>query len=679
MSPRATVAESLRALGRGLREPRFYMALLVALIAWTAAYQYKRDYTVEVADLRSTPYLSGFNDIEKSTTDPTLSYRWSKGSAEVDFPGIGNQPVQITISTIGARPNGEPPAIMFTARGEQFTLQTQAGEHSDTFFVDRGTQPLDGDLDIHFSVPAFTPPGDARELGVIIRRVVVQPADYGVRPPVFPPVGTLGLLMVGLVGLYGLFLLLSRRRTWALGAVWAGALLATLGILFARPDLALLADELPVVLAWAIGLGLAAQGCMALLLRRGSEARYPVPLALALLAFAFAFMLRFGGLIYPQFLTSDLLLHVHNVQDVLGGNLVFTEPLPDGRAVPYPPAYYLLVSALSIFTGNSDAGLGLALKWSASVLDAVACLALLWAGSHVWTTDDGRRTTASSRRSVSCSQSGALAALAYLAVPGVFDLFSAGNYTNLFGQSVLNITLLGGLIYLADRGGLGRAAPLLLALGFGLTMLGHYGMMLGTLGILGIFALWTLIITLRKSGEPARAWILLGAGGAALLGSFVLYYWRFLENIAGQFGDFFGKLGGTSSSPVSATGDSVKPSFGESVLKLPGKAGQLLGGLTAITGLAGVALLPRTMAAVRALLLSWLAATLVFALLDQAVGDSVRWYYLGAVPLALLAGRFLSLLAARRGPARLITALLVAVTLLQMLTYWVGLIYTRYH
>jgi hypothetical protein len=657
-----TVAESLRALGRGLREPRFYMALIVTLIVWVAAYQYKRDYTVEVADLRSTPYLSGFNDIEKNTTDPSLSYRWSKGSAEVDFPGIGNQPVQVTISTIGSRPDGEPPAVMFTARGEQFTLQTQAAEHSDTFFVDRGAQPLDGDLDIHFSVPAFTPPGDARELGVIIRRVVVQPADYGLRPPVFPPVGTLGLLTVGLVGLYALFLLLSRRRPWALGVVWAGALLATLGILFARPDLALLADELPVVLAWAIGLGLAAQACMALLLRRDSEARYSVPLALALLAFAFAFMLRFGGLIYPQFLTSDLLLHVHNVQDVLGGNLVFTEPLPDGRAVPYPPAYYLLVSALSIFTGDSDAGLGLALKWSASVLDAVACLGLFWAGSRIW----GRWV-------------GALAALAYLAVPGVFDLFSAGNYTNLFGQSVLNVTLLGGLVYLAGRRGLGRAAPLLLALGFSLTMLGHYGMMLGTLGILGIFVLWTLITTLRKSGDPTRAWTLLGAGGAALLGSFALYYWRFLENIAGQFGDFFGKLGGAPSSPVTATGNTVKSSFGESVLKLPGKTGQLLGGLTAITGLAGAALLPRTTTAMRALLLSWLAATAVFALLDRAVGDSVRWYYLGAVPVALLAGRFLSLLVARRGPARWITGLLVAAMLLQMLTYWVGLIYTRYH
>ena len=47
---------------------------------------------------------------------------------------------------------------------------------------------------------------------------------------------------------------------------------------------------------------------------------------------------------------------------------------------------------------------------------------------------------------------GAFASLVYLALPGVFDLFSAGNYTNLFGQSILNITLLGGLVYLAGKG-----------------------------------------------------------------------------------------------------------------------------------------------------------------------------------------------------------------------------------
>lgn len=665
------LADSLRALARGLREPRFYIALVLSLVVWVAAYQNKRDYKLEVADLAYSPYLSGFNDIEKSALDPPFLYRWSTGSPDIRFPGIGNQPVQVTISTIGSRPAGQPPLITFTARGRQFQLQTQAQEHSDTFFVDRGPAPFDGDLDLKFSVPSFTPPGDPRELGVILRRVVVQPADYGLRPPVIPPLGTLASLFVGLVGIYMLFMLLSRRRRWALAAVWTSAVLATLGILWARPDLALFAADLPVLLAWTLGLGIVAQLVMSLLARKDSTIFASAPLAGALLAFAFAFALRYGGLIYPQFRTSDLLLHVHNVQDVLSGNLVFTEPLPDGRPVPYPPAYYLLVGALSLFTGNSDVGIGLALKWTASLLDAATCLALFWAASHIW------------RGRVVGAGVGAFASLVYLALPGVFDLFSAGNYTNLFGQSILNITLLGGLVYLAGKGRTGPLAPLLLLLGFGLTMLGHYGMMLGTLGILGIFALWTLINTLRKTDRPealGRAWTLLASAGVALIGSFALYYWRFLQDMAGQFGDLFGKLGSGATIPLPAGAtEATKPGFGESLLKLPVKVGQLVGWPATLTAVAGTALFPRASSTVRALLFSWLASGLVFALLDQVVGDSVRWYYLAAAPVALVAGRFLSLLGARSAPARWFTTLVVAAMLLQMLTFWLGLIYTRYH
>lgn len=671
MSALEPLARSLRALARGLREPRFYIALVLALVVWVAAYQNKRDYNLEVADLASNPYLSGFNDIEKSASDPPFLYRWSTGSPDVRFPGIGNQPVQVTISTIGSRPVGQPPLITFTARGQQFQLQTHAEAHSDTFFVDRGSSPFDGDIDLKFSVPSFTPAGDPRELGVIIKRVVVQPADYGLRPPVFPPLGTLASLLAGLVGIYILFILLSLRRRWALGAVWMSALLAALGILFVRPDLALFATELPLLLAWTIGLGIVAQLIMSLLAKKSSTAFFPAPLAIVLLAFAFSFAVRYGGLIYPQFRTSDLLLHVHNVQEVLSGNLVFTEPLPDGRPVPYPPAYYLLVGAVSLFIGNSDEGLGLALKWTASVLDAATCLALFWAGSRIWR---------GQARGVGV---GAFASLVYLALPGAFDLFSAGNFTNLFGQSVLNITLLGGLVYLSGKGRSGLLAPVLLVLGFGLTMLGHYGMMLGTLGILGIFALWTLISTLRKTDRPeilGRAWTLLASAGVALIGSFALYYWRFLQDIAGQIGDLFDKLGSGPSNPVLAgVTEAAKPGFGQSLLKLPVKVGQLVSWPATITAVAGTALFSRASSAVRALLFSWLAAGLVFALLDQVVGDSVRWYCLAAAPVALVAGRFLSLLSARSAPARLLTTLLVAAMLLQMLTFWLGLIYTRYH
>src|SRR5258708_29020773 len=80
--PLTAALESLRAclgsLARGIREPRMYAALALALLLWALAYQNKRDYTVQVADLAYHPDISNFNDIETTTTNPPFNYRWSK-------------------------------------------------------------------------------------------------------------------------------------------------------------------------------------------------------------------------------------------------------------------------------------------------------------------------------------------------------------------------------------------------------------------------------------------------------------------------------------------------------------------------------------------------------------------------------------------------------------------------
>ena len=82
----------------------------------------------------------------------------------------------------------------------------------------------------------------------------------------------------------------------------------------------------------------------------------------------------------------------------------------------------------------------------------------------------------------------------------------------------------------------------------------------------------------------------------------------------------------------------------------------------------------------RALLLCWLAAAAVFALLDQRLGDTVRWYYLAAAAVALLAGRFLALIFQRGRAERVLFTLSLSLLLIQLLNFWVGdLIFTRYH
>ncbi len=99
-----------------------------------------------------------------------------------------------------------------------------------------------------------------------------------------------------------------------------------------------------------------------------------------------------------------------------------------------------------------------------------------------------------------------------------------------------------------------------------------------------------------------------------------------------------------------------------------------------MAGLFGATLLGRIASPARALVMAWLAASAVFLLLDQTLGDAIRWYYFAAGVLALLSGRFLALLMGRGQKGRLLVWLCLAAMFLHVLSIWVGeLILKRYH
>lgn len=641
-----------------MRLPGFYLLLMSSLVMWSLAYQYKTPYVIDVGGLTDDAYLFDFHSKERN---PDLNYRWSRGVSRLLLPSIGNQPMVISITTIGFRPEGDSPTLALEARGETVSVATQGQPHTDNILVERG-DPWDGDLRLVLSSPTFPPPGDVRELGVIVDRVVVEPADYGLRPVVLPPMGALGALLLAVAAFYVMLSITIRRLSlvWMLAA-GLSFVFATL-ILFARPELGLLVGNLPSLCGWTLLLALVGRIALDMLVsRRRSEAGFVIGAGSA--AFVLAFVLRFGGLTYPQFLTSDIGLHIHNLQDVLAGNWLFTEPLPDGTPQPYPPALYVILAPFTTLFGSSYEAIGLLLKWSASLLDAAVCLWLAWAGSRLW-----------------LGRAGGLSALAYAVSPAPFELFSAGNYTNLFAQGVLHITLLSALVFLAGEGRQGTVLwGVMLSVGFALTMLGHYGMMLAALFTIFLFGLGVAWSTLRGA-RPSRPLALIAACGAALAGASVLYYWHFAGEIANQMGGVFGRLlGGRSAAPVQqvAVEQPVREAF---YLKLTRLTHTLIGILTVLASLFGMMVAGRLNRPTHALLGAWLAASAIFLALDQALGDAIRWYYFAAGALTLLAGRFLGLLMSRGRTARLLGWLSWAIMLLHVLYIWVGeLIFKRYH
>jgi hypothetical protein len=644
---------------RGLLVPAFYVLVAGSLALWALAYQYKTPYAVDVGGVDDNAYVSGFHDKEHNER---LTYRWSGSQSAVRFPGIGNEPVVVSITTLGYRPGGDPPQIEVGVRGERFAVQTRPEGHTDQFVLNKG--PLgEGDVTVVISSSTFSPSNDPRRLGVIVDSVSVAPAAYGLRPFIYPAFVTLAELLLGLAVCYACLLVTTRRIDIAL--VLTLALSATYAclIVVARRELALHAEQLPSLAAWSLLLALSGRMVMDALRVVGS-ARGEFAAAAGSAAFVAAFFLRFAGATYPQFLSSDLLLHVHNVQHILGGQWLFTEPLPDGTPVPYPNALYVLLAPVAALMGGSDESIGLLLKWSISVFDSATCLGLAWAGSRLW-----------------YGRTGGVAGLAYAFMPAPLVLLSAGNYSNIFGQAALNLTLLGGMVFVDGHvrpppaGSLRSPLPVvLLFVGFVLTVLGHYGMMLGTLGIMGLFGVWAIVQTVRRA-PAVEALVLVAAWGAALLSGFAVYYWHFADEISRQWSRVFERLGGGRSAAGAESGGRAS-----GLLEFLGRRVVWVGPVATIAAVFGSFALRGLPRASGALLMSWLATALVFALLDQALGDTVRWYYLAAAPIALLAGRFLALLVGRPRAPGLLATLSLVLLLWQTLSFWVGdLIFVRYH
>src|SRR3954454_13832693 len=130
---------ALRITHYALRSPWLYLCLLLSALLWSAAWQTKAVYTVKVGGYQDDAYVSNFFAREHVEAPP-LDYRWSHGVSAVTLPGLGNVPVDITISMAGGRPPalGLPaPEVTIVVRDQQFKFQTQDAPAEYTFQAKR--------------------------------------------------------------------------------------------------------------------------------------------------------------------------------------------------------------------------------------------------------------------------------------------------------------------------------------------------------------------------------------------------------------------------------------------------------------------------------------------------------------------------------------------------------------
>ncbi|HEX8599224.1 MAG TPA: hypothetical protein VF952_11995 [Chloroflexia bacterium] len=493
---------------------------LLALGVWAGlvmlvAYQAQPSYTVSMDRSFDRHYLTdGWHQPEQSEQFP---FRWMSGYATVTFPATGRQPLKLVMhmGTIGLDPRPEK-QVRVTARGALvavFDVRTTIGRFEVPVapeLVSRAT----GDLDLLITTESFQPPGDRRQLGVVVTGLGLEPGD----PPglILPP--AYHLLYVAGTGmcLYLVLLLLDIGTRSRLAMSMVAVLVMGLVYAFARPAIAFYAADLLLAVALTlIALALARPIVTWAYRRAGLPNFMPGSGESRMLfgLFAFGLMLGWAGLLYPQSEPHDFLFHLHRFNEVQAGNLFFENYVVSGVGQGfYPPAMYVLLLPFSLLVRDPYNLLLLAPTFFAlSAVFSVFYLAKRYMSGYRYAP--------------------LLASALYVVLPINLLVIWWAHETNLFGLVVLLAVVayvLAGYQRISRPGvWLGLAALTFVLL------LSHPGVLVWSVALLTGIVL-ALLALRRFAGNGSYRSVLLIAGAFATAGllAFVLYYSRYL----GSFG-----------------------------------------------------------------------------------------------------------------------------------------------
>lgn len=222
----------------------FIILTFISALATTIAFQFTSPYRIAIGSGDSS-YVRGFWSLERDGNGNP--FRWSRANSEIVFhnagqilpPGI---PITMEVRLASARPEGQEPQVHLILQGAE---SQDLGSIAVPGVVSILNLPIDrgktggGDWTLKITSETFSPQGDGRELGIMVRRatIIAGPGANPVLPP-FPTIlyGTLTPLFVFL-SMFGLApQMLARKHavslSFAAGVVAAIVLAA--GIAFNR-------------------------------------------------------------------------------------------------------------------------------------------------------------------------------------------------------------------------------------------------------------------------------------------------------------------------------------------------------------------------------------------------------------------------------------------------------------
>lgn len=309
----------------------------VALLARQILPGYTLDLTVPEPDARLN--LIGFHGLERNAE---FDYRWSSGYAFMQLPsGYHAAPRYWASVRLRASHPQAPQPLTFLSNEQALATVTPGTAFRTYRFLLSHNTGSDGALRFALMTPPFSPPGDVRELGVIVTGMTLQPIAY--RDGMVALLLPLALIVVwGALRWRGA----TARAALLICSVMAAALLALYGLY--RPA--------PLQYSWLALLAVAAS-VIAMFLASETAER----LGLALLAA----LVSFSGVLWPGWFSDDAFISFQYARNLVAGHgLVYNV---GERVEGYTNFLWTMLSALVLYLGGDPvfwayvAGVALAL------------------------------------------------------------------------------------------------------------------------------------------------------------------------------------------------------------------------------------------------------------------------------------------------------------------------------